>query len=199
MFRRQRHAASGLAALALLATFALAGCAPASPTGVASLDGGTGATNTPEESNEPREGDQVKFAECMREHGIDMPDPEPDSDGGGGLSVAIPQGTSKEEADAAIEACKEFMPGGGEPVKASPEQLAAMREFAKCMRENGIENFPDPSADGGIQIGSNRDDPNSIDPESQEFQDAQRTCEDLMPEPPDGEEGPRTQTGEDES
>jgi hypothetical protein len=198
MFRTQRRAASGLAALALLATFALAGCAPASPTGVASLDGGDGSTNSPEESNEPREGDQVKFAECMREHGIDMPDPDPDAEGFG---VAIPQGTSPEEADAAIEACEEFMPGGGEPVQASPEDLAAMREFAKCMRENGIENFPDPSADGGIQFGSNRDDPNRIDPESQEFQDAEKACEDLAPKPPDGseQEGPRTQTSEDES
>lgn len=198
MFRTQRHAASGLATLALLATFSLAGCTPASPTDVASLDGGSGSTDSPEESNGPREGDQVKFAECMREHGIDMPDPDPDSKGFG---IAIPQGTSKPEADAAIEACKEFMPGGGEPVQASPEQLAAMREFAKCMRENGIENFPDPSTEGGIQIGSNRDDPNSIDPESQEFKDAQNACEDLMPEPRDGSEqdGPSTQTSEGES
>jgi hypothetical protein len=198
MFRTQRHAASGLAALALLATFALAGCTPASPTGVASLDGGSGSTNNPEESSEPREGDQVKFAECMREHGIDMPDPDPDA---GGFGIAIPEGTSKEEADAAIEACEEFMPGGGEPVQASPEQLEAMREFAKCMRENGIENFPDPSADGGIQIQNTPDDPNSIDPMSQEFKDAEKACEDLAPKPPDGseQEGPSTQTDGDES
>jgi hypothetical protein len=192
MFRTQQRAASGIAVFALLATLALAGCAPTAPTGVASLDGGTGSTSSPQATDEPSQGDQVKFAECMREHGIDMPDPDPSEDGGFG--IMIPQGTSKEAADAAIEACKEFMPNGGEPPHLNAEELAAMREFAKCMRENGIENFPDPSADGGIAIEANPDDPDGIDPESQEFKNAEDACKDLMPEPPDGsDEGPSMQ------
>lgn len=194
MLRTRKREASGIAVFALLSALALAGCAPASPTGVASLDGGAGSTNSPEESNEPREDDQVKFAECMREHGIDMPDPDPDQEGFG---IAIPEGTSTEEADAALEACEEFTPGGGEPMQASPEQLAQMREFAKCMRENGIENFPDPSADGSLMIRSQPGDPDSIDPMSQEFKDAEKACREFQPTPPDGEEqeGPGTQTG----
>ena len=192
MLRTSRRATSGFAVVAVLAVLALAGCAPASPAGVASLgDGGDSAGATPTAT--PNGGDSVKFAECMREQGIDMPNPDPDEQG---FNITIPEGTSKEEVDAAMEACKEFQPNGGEPMQLNAEQLAQMREFSECMREHGIENFPDPSADGGIMIESNPGDPNSIDPESQEFKDAQAACESLAPAPPDGEDsGPSTQKG----
>jgi hypothetical protein len=194
MFRTRTRAASGLAVFALLATLSLAGCATVSPTGVASVDGGNGSTDGPKQSEAPSEGDPVKFAECMREHGIDMPDPEPDQ---GGFSIAIPEGTSREDADAAVEACKEFEPNGGEPPQLSAEEVAQMREFAKCMRENGIENFPDPNADGGIRIESKPGDPGSIDHMSQEFKDAELACKEFQPKRPGGaeNEGPANQTG----
>ncbi|MBT2517818.1 hypothetical protein J7E29_10265 [Streptomyces sp. ISL-90] len=187
MFRTRKRAASGIAVFAMLATLALAGCAPTSPTGVASLDGGATPTESGSPDGEGGKGDQVKFTECMREQGIDMPDPDPNSKG---FAVAIPQGVSKDAVDAAMEECKQYMPNGGEMPELSAEELKQMREFAKCMRENGIEDFPDPNAEGGMML--NGDD---VDPESEEFQAAQEACEDLAPRPKDGEEeGPSTQT-----
>ena len=62
---------------------------------------------------------------------------------------------------------------------------------ARCMRENGIENFPDPQfgKDGGAQIRLDK----SLNPESAKFKTAQKACEKTLPD------GPSTSTaGEDE-
>ncbi|GAB3843563.1 hypothetical protein [Dactylosporangium cerinum] len=50
------------------------------------------------------------YAKCMRDHGVDMPDPNPN---GGPRS---PQGANQNEAvaKAAGEACKDKIPGGVE-------------------------------------------------------------------------------------
>ena len=114
MFRTRQRAASGIAVCALIVSLALAGCAPSVAPGVASLDDDPGATTTPGADDASLEGDQVKFTECMREHGIDVPDPDPDQ---GGFGISIPDGSSPEEVNAALEACEEFMPGGGEPMQ----------------------------------------------------------------------------------
>jgi hypothetical protein len=62
----------------------------------------------------------------------------------------------------------------------------AALEHARCMRENGVPDFPDPQFDekGGarIQIGK------GLEPESATFQQAQKACEKTMPRP-GGEEG----------
>lgn len=51
----------------------------------------------------------VEFTECMRENGIDMPDPAPDG------SLSLPEGTDLESEDftTAQEECREFLAGGG--------------------------------------------------------------------------------------
>ncbi|MBL1097785.1 hypothetical protein [Streptomyces coffeae] len=49
--------------------------------------------------NDPKlKDDQLKLARCMREHGVDMPDPGPD----GGVSF---KDTDKEKVDTALKAC----------------------------------------------------------------------------------------------
>jgi hypothetical protein len=49
--------------------------------------------------------------------------------------------------------------------------------FSSCMRSHGEPNFPDPGANGAIQINSG----SGIDPGSQQFQSAQRACGNLLP------------------
>jgi hypothetical protein len=58
-------------------------------------------------------------------------------------------------------------------------QEDALFEFSQCMRDNGIEEFPDPSADGGIDIGGTEleDQVNT-----EEFQAAQEECESILDE-----------------
>ena len=47
--------------------------------------------------------------------------------------------------------------------------------YAKCMRSNGVPNFPDPSPSGGFEFSS------GIDPASPVFKTAQAKCQKLMP------------------
>jgi len=46
-------------------------------------------------------------------------------------------------------ACKEFMPGGGGPPPTiSASQKRQLLRMARCMRANGVPNFPDPGTPG---------------------------------------------------
>lgn len=62
----------------------------------------------------------------------------------------------------------------------------ALAEFAECMRENGIEDFPDPQVDenGAIVIGGpgggGSGPPDDADLE--EIQQAMQACQDLLPQ-----------------
>lgn len=66
----------------------------------------------------------------------------------------------------------------------------ALAEFAECMRENGIEDFPDPgiSEDGGITIvgpGSGGEEPVAGAPtevDQEEMDAAMAACQELLPE-----------------
>lgn len=75
-----------------------------------------------------------------------------------------------------------------EEASASPsvDPEDAVAEFAECMRDNGIEDFPDPVIDenGGITIGV---DEAPADGEEgarldEDFQEAMGVCENLLPE-----------------
>ncbi len=193
MVQASTKSTRGLAAFALLAAIVVSGCAADAP-GVASLDddGRDGATTEPDAGRQ--EGDPVKFAECMRDQGIEIEDPE--FGDGGQFAITIPEGTQREDADdamKAMQACKEFMPNGGEPPQLDPEQQAKMREFAECMRRNGIEEFPDPGPGGGLEINGDED---AFDPMSQEFKAAQDACRDELPVAPGGPgAGPNSSPG----
>ena len=87
----------------------------------------------------------LKFAECMRDHGVDVPDPTD-----GGIHVDG-RGVSEDVMDAAQAACQKWMDmaepeDGGEPL--SEEEKQSFLDMAACMRERGY-NFPDPEFDGG--------------------------------------------------
>lgn len=86
---------------------------------------------------------QVAFASCMRDEGVDMPDPE--QDGSGGASVTLGDGDA-DAFQAASETCIEQLgappaPTGGVPdvADAYDQQL----EMAECFREHGYDT-PDP-------------------------------------------------------
>ncbi len=121
--------------------------------GVASLSDG----NTPSSGRqEPAQSDvdqMREYTKCMREQGIDMPDPEVED---GGVSMSIKDG-DKEKVDKADKVCKKLLPNGGEPPKPSAEDLDAMRDEAKCLREHGLD-VPDPTMDDpGIKIDAGDD------------------------------------------
>ena len=156
--------------------------------------GGEGAAgDDPTASRQQMRDAALAFARCMREHGIDMPDPKP---GQAGIQLTLPKGKTPAEADAADKACRKYLD------KVKPPQMseAQQKEFrdralamARCMREHGID-MPDPTfgADGSatVRIGSGKG-RSGPDLNSPRFQAAQKACAKLGPRL--GGEGPATQ------
>jgi hypothetical protein len=126
-----------LAALAMVALIG-AGCADES-----AENRNAGNTNANQEQG-------VKFAECMRDNGVgEFPDP----DASGELTIdGVLNGSSLDPSTpawkAAIAACKDLQPAGftGDEEVTAEEQEARL-EFAQCIRDNGVEDFPDPAED----------------------------------------------------
>jgi hypothetical protein len=181
-------------AVALLMLLPVAGCArgPDGGDGVASATTAKpSASATGSASHDPKNDEEMflKYAQCMRDHGVPMDDPNIE---GGGVNITIPQGTDKSKVDAANQECKQYMPNAGQPQKPDPAAAEQMRKFAQCMRDHGITNFPDPQEDGGLMIDSDK---LGIDPMSQPFKDAQNACSQYQPKPPGGggDGGPMTQ------
>ena len=180
-----------IVALAAATALALASCRGNSDDGEGVATAGGAPTSTATGNNSDAgtdDGDMAEkmrtFAACMRETGIDMPDPEVDSEGR--VRMQIGEGPNeggtppdREKFEAAQQACKQYLPNGGEPPKMDPEQVEQARQFAKCMRENGVPDFPDPQADGAIRIEGGPG--TGIDPGSQAFKDAHAKCEQYMP------------------
>ncbi|WP_424528843.1 hypothetical protein ACOZ38_03950 [Sphaerisporangium viridialbum] len=165
-----------LVAVAFLAL--AAGCGqPATSGGVASVQGTktaspTGASPT---ASVDREEQGRKFAQCMRDNGVDMPDPQAD---GGRVAIKIPKGADRATMDKAMEACRSLSPMGEKGGTISPEEQENVRAFAQCMRDNGVD-MPDPdfSKGGGIRIGG----PNSkIKPDDPTFKKAEEACRDKL-------------------
>lgn len=149
------------------------------------------ADETSEQSIEER---MRAFAECMRGHGIEMQDPEVVTDENGGTRTKVqigpgPSGAPKgaggpapddEVFKKAQQECRSLLPQGGELGRGpTPEDEENMRAFSKCMRENGVENFPDPQPGGGIAISPEM----GVNPEDPAFKEAEKKCEELMPRP----------------
>jgi hypothetical protein len=100
-----------------------------------------------------------KFAKCMRDHGVNLPDPDPD----GSRMGAIPEAEANNPKLApATEACKSLLPNGGEDPLKDPVQLDKLRQKAKCMREHGID-MPDPEPGKSVQLGGRGDDPKKVE------------------------------------
>ncbi|WP_205326132.1 hypothetical protein [Glycomyces sp. YM15] len=152
--------------------------------GVASADGTATESASAEDAAELDGFEEaLAYSECMRDNGVaDFPDPEQN---GGGISLSLPEGIDPqdEEFKAAEEACEDMMPGPGEDATLDPEIYEALLGYSECMRENGIAEFPDPQPNGGIMMNGDM----GFDPQSEEFQAAEKACEDLRPQGPGAE------------
>jgi hypothetical protein len=68
------------------------------------------------------------------------------------------------------------------PPADAAKHYAEALELSKCMRAHGITDFPDPSSGGGIQI-SGGPGSSGLDPNSPQFQAAQKACQKYLPTP----------------
>jgi hypothetical protein len=157
--------------LAALVVVALIGA------GCSDENGDAGNTNAVQEQ-------AVKFAKCMRDHGVsEFPDP----DASGGLTIdGVLNGSSLDPSSPAwkeaIGACKDLQPPGftGDEEVTDEEQEARL-EFAQCIRDNGVEDFPDP-AKGEPLVDTNRIPSAAEDGGMSVLNAAMQKCRDLAAE-----------------
>ena len=166
---------------ALALTLAVAACGGGGKAnGVASLSGSnkpTATTSAGPKSQQEALKAALAFARCMRQHGIDMPDPKPDANGRITQELGG-KGPSDPKFKAAQQACQKYMPNGGQPIKPNPQEQQQMLAFARCMRQHGID-MPDPDPNGGGIVA--KAGPGSVNPDSPKFKAAQRACQKLLP------------------
>ena len=139
---RERRPLSALILLVIVAV--ISGCGSSAP-----ADTGTGNGGNAQRA--------VKFADCMRSNGVSgFPDPS----ASGKLTIdAVANGSSLDPSapafKQAISACKNLEPAGFMGSKRSSQQQQAALKFAECIRENGVNDFPDPIPNGPL-VDTNR-------------------------------------------
>jgi hypothetical protein len=103
----------------------------------------------------------LRFAECMRSHGVpNFPDPPA---GGGPLKIVSGSGIDPQSPafQSAQSACFKLLPGKAGPGGSSESRKLQLLTLARCMRAHGVTSFPDPTpgaptappSGGGIAFG----------------------------------------------
>jgi hypothetical protein len=105
---------------------AIASAAPAAPTLAPMTD--------PDPSDDPEERIR-QFVQCMRDNGIDLPDPT-GADGPVKFEIGPEQ---KEEFEGALKACEAYAPAHGKRVELDPATREKIEEFDGCLREHGVD------------------------------------------------------------
>jgi hypothetical protein len=128
----------------------------------------------------------LAFSRCMRSHGVsNFPDP-----GSNGLiSISSANGVNLNSAlfKSAQAACQSLMPGGKPSPAAQAKRMAQALKFSQCMRAHGVPKFPDPSGGTGrISISIKGGPGSGLDPNSPQFQAAQKACQSISGAPKGG-------------
>lgn len=156
---RGSSAVSTIAAFALLAS----GCG-GSDSG-SSGSGGAGSTSSSSDAA------RVKFAQCMRENGVDVPDNP-------GQAGAALQDIDQDKLQAAMEACRKYQQDAVGDLSEGQQQefRDQMTKFASCMRKQGVD-IPDIGSGGGPPSGDAQ-----LDPSDPKVQAAQEACQSSLPQ-----------------
>jgi hypothetical protein len=124
---------------------------------------------------------QLAFAACLREAGIDAPDPQHGANGDVKSQIRVPKSISPRRLEQIQRDC--MRKTGWSPKPLSKEEEARNRDralkFARCMRAHGVD-IPDPQATSGGIVVHGRP---GMTPRSPAFRRAQQACQSLMPGP----------------
>ena len=148
---RHTHRSLPVVAAALATAAAVAAC------GGSSLRSTTGDTTTSSPSQHPPGRIAFRFSACMRAHGLsNFPDPNVQQNGNQ-VSATIhltPSMKGSPAARSAFRACARILGPRADAHPVSPadrrKQMQAALAFARCMRDHGFPNFPDPTAQGQL-------------------------------------------------
>lgn len=140
---------------------------------------GSGSSTTAASETEQA---MLEFAQCMRGNGVPtFPDPTANADGTFGF--ARPQGVPSSVLDDALASCEaEADAIGIGPGSSGPDDTDVqdgLLDFSRCMRENGISEFPDPKP-GSDLVGGLHGLFEGIDQESPRVQRAIASCQPIL-------------------
>lgn len=119
----------------------------------------------------------LRFTKCLRDNGVDVPDPDVDS--AGNLRLDFGAGADIDPDDPAVKrAQEECRPYSSAIIQSfSPDDIVALRDtlvdYAACLRKNGLD-VPDPnflSSEGPFP---------SLDPKDPAFVRANQSCERVL-------------------
>jgi hypothetical protein len=82
-----------------------------------------------------------QYVSCLRAHGVKVADPE------AGKQVQLDEDRPQDKQ--AAQACRQYLP---ESATTRGGDTSAMREYAACMRRQGLADFPDPDPDRGLLL-----------------------------------------------
>lgn len=151
---------------------------------VASGCGGsdTGSSSTANAASQ--DSARVKYAQCLRDNGVNVPD-NPGQNGGGGPPANI----DRSKLQAAQKACQKYQRAAvGNISQAQQQQFRdAFTKFSSCMRQHGVD-VPDIGAGGGGGPPAGGAQINQNDPK---VKAARTACQDKLPQ--GGRGGPGAQ------
>ena len=121
----------------------------------------------------------LAFVACMRSHGVaNFPD-SAISTSAKGIELVVPKGIDPNSSQfrSAMQSCRGLLSAGASNNSSpSASYTEAVLKFARCMRTNGVTNFPEPNAQSGTFVGGS-----GIDPNSPVFQTAFAACQKYLP------------------
>lgn len=106
------------------------------------------ATNSPKAQGAGGTSSLLQIAQCARAHGMpNFPDPTQAPDG----SWQFPPSAEGQQLPDACASLKRSLGGQGNTRKAaSAADMSKLRQFAQCMRQHGLSDWPDPNEDGSF-------------------------------------------------
>jgi hypothetical protein len=138
-------------------TAALAGCGG---------HGGSAASS----SSANAQDEAVKFAQCMRQHGVNVADPRP---GDPGIRITADKKLDQSQIDAAMSDCRKYSPKKDINPN-DPKVRDQLLKTAQCLREHGVQ-IADPQPGQGLRVRVNKGDTKT--------QQAMEACRKLVPPP----------------
>jgi hypothetical protein len=132
-----------VAAAAIAAAMVIAACGSNSSSSAGSGDRPT------EAQIQQQQHDAVRFADCMRSHGVpNFPDPTTSP-----REFKTALNTHAPALQSGATACRHLLPRGGRSSHSAPRsqvQTVALLAFARCLRSHGFPSFPDPTSAGQV-------------------------------------------------
>jgi hypothetical protein len=153
----------------VLGVVVLAGC---------SASGGSAGATTTTGGQQAAAAVLQEFVRCARANGMpNLPDLQLDGNG----QVSIPPGTPEppKSVERACRSIWERLPASASgDTERPPADMQALLRYARCMRQHGMADFPDPQADGRFPL------PQSLrGGKTPSFLRANQACRQLNPDP----------------